>query len=133
MTCMSGSRGDQAARSPAIAASGLDARPADPAVRVPFLPGRDALTLDLHRAGIRTVLWAAGYARRYPWLNLPILDDRGEIVQRGGVTAAPGVFTMGLAFMRRRRSPFIDGCALDATDLAPMVEAHLGLAARQVA
>jgi hypothetical protein len=35
--------------------------------------------------------------------------------------------------MRRRRSPFIDGCALDAEDLAPMIAAHLDLAARQVA
>lgn len=117
----------------AIIAQGLDAPAADPATRAPFLPGRDALTLDLRRAGIRTIIWAAGYARRYPWLKLPILDGRGEIVQRGGVTGAPGVFTMGLVFMRRRRSPFIDGCALDAEDLAPMVEAHLDLAARQVA
>jgi putative flavoprotein involved in K+ transport len=117
----------------AIAAQGLDAPASDPDARAPFLPGRDALTLDLHRAGIRTVMWAAGYARRYPWLKLPVLDDRGEIVQRGGVTGAPGVFTMGLVFMRRRRSPFIDGCALDAEDLAPMIAAHLDLAARQVA
>jgi len=117
----------------AIAAQGLDAPASDPDARAPFLPGRDALTLDLHRAGIRTVMWAAGYARRYPWLKLPVLDDRGEIVQRGGVTGAPGVFTIGLVFMRRRRSPFIDGCALDAEDLAPMIAAHLDLAARQVA
>ena len=79
----------------AIAAQGLDAPASDPDARAPFLPGRDALTLDLHRAGIRTVMWAAGYARRYPWLKLPVLDDRGEIVQRGGVTGAPGVYHDG--------------------------------------
>jgi hypothetical protein len=56
---------------------------------------------------------------------MPVLDDAGEIVQRSGVTAAPGVYTVGL--------PFIDGCALDAEDLAPIVQAHLELAARQVA
>jgi putative flavoprotein involved in K+ transport len=62
---------------------------------------------------------------RYPWLKVPILDSSGEIVHRGGATAMPGLFALGLIFQRRRRSPFIDGYGLDAQDLAPMVKAHL--------
>jgi hypothetical protein len=27
----------------------------------------------------------------YPWLKVPILDDRGEIRHRGGITLAPGL------------------------------------------
>jgi putative flavoprotein involved in K+ transport len=79
------------------------------------------------------VVWASGYIRRYPWLKLPVLDSRGEIVHRGGVTSAPGLYALGLVFMRRRRSSFIDGCARDADDLAPLVKAHLDLCARNVA
>jgi putative flavoprotein involved in K+ transport len=30
--------------------------------------------LDLGAEGIRTVLWATGYRRSYPWLRLPVLD-----------------------------------------------------------
>ncbi len=74
--------------------------------------------LDLRAEGVRTVLWATGYRREYPWLRLPILDRRGEIVHNGGVTPAPGVYVMGLRFLRRRNSSFIDGQAQDAEELA---------------
>lgn len=116
-----------------IESGGLDAPEADPAARAPFLPAADAVTLDLQKVGIRSVVWASGYIRRYPWLKLPVLDSRGEIVHRGGVTSAPGLYALGLVFMRRRRSSFIDGCARDADDLAPLVKAHLDLCARNVA
>lgn len=80
--------------------------------------------LDLRSEGIRTVLWATGFRREYPWLKLPILDARGEIVHDGGVTPLPGVYVMGLPFMRRRSSTFIDGQAQDAPELAEHLDAH---------
>ena len=45
---------------------------------------------------------------------LPVLDADGEIISRGGVTPVGGLYAIGLMFMRRRRSSFIDGCARDA-------------------
>jgi putative flavoprotein involved in K+ transport len=45
-------------------------------------------TLDLRQAGIRSVVWATGYSAQYPWLRVPVLDERGEIRHAGGVTAA---------------------------------------------
>jgi putative flavoprotein involved in K+ transport len=78
--------------------------------------------LDLQRAGIGTVLWATGFRRHYPWLRVPVLDERGEIRHAGGVTPVPGLYTIGLHFLRRRNSSFIDGVGPDAvalsTDLA---------------
>jgi putative flavoprotein involved in K+ transport len=35
--------------------------------------------LDLHAEGIRTVVWATGFRREYPWLKVPVFDRRGEI------------------------------------------------------
>lgn len=86
----------------------------------PFEPVRlpdPATVLELRAEGIRTVLWATGFRRRYPWLNVPVLDDRGEIVHDEGITPSPGLYVMGLQFMRRRNSSFIDGVAQDARDL----------------
>lgn len=116
-----------------IESQGLDAPAADSAARVPFLPTCDSSTIDLEREGIRAVVWASGYVRRYPWLKVPVLDHHGEIVHRGGVTASPGLFALGLLFMRRRRSPFIDGCGIDADELAPLIKAHLDFSALRVA
>ncbi len=74
--------------------------------------------LDFRAEGIRTVLWATGFGRSYPWLKVPVLDARGEIIQRGGVTPVPGLYTLGLNFQRRRSSSFLVGVASDAAELA---------------
>jgi putative flavoprotein involved in K+ transport len=70
--------------------------------------------LDLHRAGITTVLVASGYRPDYPWLRLPIRGSDGHIRQNRGVTAAPGVYVVGQRFQHRRDSAFIDGARHDA-------------------
>ena len=77
--------------------------------------------LDLRDSGISTVLWATGYRRRYPWLRVPVLNIRGEIIHEGGVTPAPGFYAIGLNFQRTRKSSFIDGVGNDARAVA----AHL--------
>jgi putative flavoprotein involved in K+ transport len=116
-----------------IVDNGLQTTAADAAARVPFFARGNATTLNLWREGIRSVIWATGYTRRYPWLKAPVLDTRGEISHRGGVTALSGLYVLGLTYLRRRRSSFIDGCALDARDLVPLVKTHLDLSARKVA
>lgn len=116
-----------------IVDNGLQTTAPDTAARVPFFARGDAITLNLSREGIRSVVWATGYTRRYPWLKAPVLDHRGEINHRGGVTSLPGLFVLGLTYLRRRRSSFIDGCALDARELAPLLKTHLDLSARKVA
>lgn len=98
----------------------------------PFVTAGDVgdLGLDLGRAGIRTVIWATGYVRRYPWLRVPVLDGQGELVHQGGITTAPGLYALGLRYMRRRRSHFICGCSFDAEDIARDIATHLGGRAR---
>lgn len=113
--------------------NGFQTKAADAAARVPFFAQGDAVTVNLWREGIRSVVWATGYTRRYPWLRAPVLDHRGEISHHGGVTSLSGLFVLGLTYLRRRRSSFIDGCALDAQDLTPLVKAHLDLSTRKVA
>jgi putative flavoprotein involved in K+ transport len=99
---------------------------AEPADRPPPLllaaPARD---LNLKRAGIRAVVWAAGFRPTYPWLKAPVLDEGGGIVHQGGITAVPGLSVLGLRFLRRRSSSFIVGCGSDAEELAPHIVADL--------
>jgi putative flavoprotein involved in K+ transport len=102
---------------------------ADPQPFVPHWPAfRDARahSRDLDREGITTVIWATGFRRSYPWLRLKVLDRGGEIVHDGGVTPVPGLFVLGLQFLRHRSSSFIDGVGLDADYLASRIAANLG-------
>jgi putative flavoprotein involved in K+ transport len=80
----------------------------------PAAAGAPPSALDLHADGIRTVVWATGYRRSYPWLHLPVLDDRGELTHHDGVTPVPGLYVMGQRFQRTRRSTYLDGVGADA-------------------
>jgi putative flavoprotein involved in K+ transport len=92
--------------------------------------GPDArLSLDLVSEGIGTVIWATGYRPDYSWLDVPVLDRKGRIRHDGGIVPAPGMYVMGLPFMRRRKSSFIDGAADDAADLAFHLSQNLARAA----
>jgi putative flavoprotein involved in K+ transport len=79
--------------------------------------------LDLRAEGIRTVVWATGFRRSYPWLKLPVLDASGEIEHVGGITRVPGCVVIGLHFLRRRNSSFIDGVGGDAEYLTQHIAA----------
>ena len=87
------------------------------------------LSLDLIAAGIGTVIWATGYRPDYSWFDVPVFDRKGRIRHDGGVVAAPGMYVMGLPFMRRRKSSFIDGAGDDAADLANHLNHSLARAA----
>jgi putative flavoprotein involved in K+ transport len=90
---------------------------------------KSRLGMDLNDGSVRTVIWATGYRPDYSWLDVPVLDRKGRIRHNGGVVEAPGMYVLGLPFMRRRKSSFIDGAGDDAADLA----AHLSLGLRRLA
>jgi putative flavoprotein involved in K+ transport len=74
--------------------------------------------LDLRASGISSVVWATGYRRSYPWLQLPVLGRDGEIRQRRGRTPVPGLYVLGQRFQHHRSSNFIGGVGRDAAYVA---------------
>lgn len=82
------------------------------------VPSEPLLNLDLSKANIKTVIWATGFRPDYSWLDVPVLDGKGRLRHDGGVVDAPGLYAMGLPFMRRRKSSLIDGVGDDARDLS---------------
>lgn len=107
-----------------VARAGAADLPAPEAPRV-IHPPPAPTALDLRAEEIRSVVWATGYRRSYPWLKVPVLDARGEIRHDGGVTAAPGLYVLGLQFLRRRNSSWIDGVGEDARALTDHLAARL--------
>jgi putative flavoprotein involved in K+ transport len=83
------------------------------------------LDLDFASGEVSTVIWATGYRPDYSWLDVPALDRKGRLRHDGGVVAAPGLYVMGLPFMRRRKSSFIHGAADDARDLSAHLAGYL--------
>jgi putative flavoprotein involved in K+ transport len=83
------------------------------------------LGLDLGSGEIRTILWATGLGPDYSWLHVPVLDRKGRLRHDGGIVEAPGLYVMGLPFLRRRKSSLIDGAGDDARDLSSHLAAYL--------
>jgi putative flavoprotein involved in K+ transport len=104
-----------------IATTGLAAEDSEPFRATWSLATSTPERLDLKSEGIQTVIWATGCRRAYPWLQVPVLDARGEIVHTGGFTPAFGLYVLGMNFQRRRKSSFIDGVGADAWKIAEQV------------
>jgi len=81
--------------------------------------------LDMDLDGIRTVLWATGYRPDYSWLDLDVFDRKGRVRHDGGVVESPGVYVMGLPYLRRRKSSLIDGAGDDARHLSAHLASYL--------
>jgi putative flavoprotein involved in K+ transport len=85
------------------------------------------LGLEFDRSAIRTIVWATGFRPDYSWLDIPVLDRKGNLRHDGGVvTEAPGLYVLGPQFLRRRKSSLIDGAGDDARDLVEHLAAHVG-------
>ena len=107
-------------------ANGLDDQVAPPHRFAPTeVEQTPPLALDFNDGELESVMWATGFRPDYSWLNVPVLDRKGQIRHDGGVVRLPGLYVMGLQFLRRRKSALIDGAGDDARDLSEHLAAHL--------
>ncbi|MER9275453.1 hypothetical protein NKI40_35450, partial [Mesorhizobium sp. M0643] len=87
-----------------------------PAPRCSGPHGRRIHVCGLHRMGTKP---------DYSWLELPVLDRKGHLRHDGGVAEHPGMYLMGMQFLRRRKSALIDGAGDDARDLSDHLASYL--------
>jgi putative flavoprotein involved in K+ transport len=80
--------------------------------------------LNLTSAGIRTVIWAMGYAFDFSMVKLPIFDGDGYPIQQRGVTEYAGLFFMGLPWLHKFKSGQIIGVGEDAGFIADAIAAR---------
>lgn len=107
-----------------IAQNGLNAPPENlPQLRDGY--DADAITeLDMHSAGITTIIWAMGYVFDFSLVKLPICDSDGYPVQKRGVTDYPGLFFIGLPWLYKQKSGLLIGVGEDADFIASAIAAR---------
>jgi putative flavoprotein involved in K+ transport len=81
------------------------------------------LTLDVAAAGISTIIWANGFRYDFDWIDLPVFanetsSSRRVPVHKRGITAMPGVYFLGLPWLHKLKSAFLNGVGEDAQHLA---------------
>jgi putative flavoprotein involved in K+ transport len=79
------------------------------------------LTLDLHSAGISTIIWATGYKLDFGWVQPPVFDQAGSPVHQRGVTASRGLYFLGLHWLYKTKSALLYGIGEDAAFIASAI------------
>ena len=91
-------------------------------------PASAPLQLDLRSGEIRSIVWATGFRPDYGWLDVPVVDAKGQLRHQGGVTDSPGLYALGLPVLRRRKSTFIYGIEDDAREVIDHLAGYLAAA-----
>ena len=103
-----------------IARQGIDA-PAEPRYTPVWEPRKHVTTLDYREAGIRSVVWCIGFKSDFGWVEVPVFDGKGYPGHRRGVTAATGLYFLGLPWLYTWGSGRFSGVARDAAYLADRI------------
>ena len=74
--------------------------------------------IDVAREGIGTVVWTSGYRPNYGWVKFPVFDDMGFPVQVDGRASVPGLYFVGVHWMRKNKSAILYGVGEDADVVA---------------
>ena len=90
--------------------------PADEPVQVAFDPP-PITRLDLAREGISTVVWTSGFRPATDWIDVPVFDDVGLPITRGGRTEVPGLGFIGTPWLVDMGSANLVGLVRDAEAL----------------
>ena len=98
-----------------IERSGATAGPDD---REPFAyEPPEVAELDLAAENVGSVIWTTGYRSDFSWIEFPILDPFGLPVHDRGVSSIPGLYFLGLPWLRDQGSATLFGVARDGADL----------------
>jgi putative flavoprotein involved in K+ transport len=88
-------------------------------------PQASRLQLDLRSGEIRAIVWATGFRPDYGWLDVPVVDAKGQLRHQGGAVDSPGLYALGLPVLRRRKSTFIYGIEDDAREVIEHLARYL--------
>jgi putative flavoprotein involved in K+ transport len=102
-----------------LAAVGVERVPRIAGVRGGLPVLGDGRVLD-----VANIVWCTGFHGGFSWVDLPVIDERGEPIHEGGVVGgAPGLYFVGLHFLYAMSSSMIHGVGRDAERIAGAVAA----------
>lgn len=76
---------------------------------------------DQSELDVAGVIWATGFRPDHAWIHAPVFGGDGRVVHTRGVTAAAGLYFLGLSWQYSRGSALIGFVADDAAHLADAI------------
>lgn len=71
---------------------------------------------------VGAVIWATGFGVDHSWIDVPVFDSEGAVAHERGVTAAPGLYFLGLTWQHTRGSALLGWVKDDAEYIAGRIE-----------
>jgi putative flavoprotein involved in K+ transport len=97
----------------AIRRRGVHVRPRATRAAGSTITFADETTLDP-----KTVIWATGFGLDYSYVDAPVFADDGAVMHARGVTAAPGLYFLGMPWQYTRGSALLGFVKDDAQHIA---------------
>jgi len=108
-----------------IAHAGLGAPPSEPDPADEPVRDPDAFTgpteFDLVDRGITTVIFTTGFSTDLSWLRVPALDESGAPIHDEGRSPVDGLWFLGVAWLRKRKSGIIWGAVEDSAHIVDQI------------
>jgi putative flavoprotein involved in K+ transport len=105
---------------------GLDAPPAEPDEHDAPVDLQPPASLDLRAEEVGAVVWCTGFGGDFTWLDPALVTAAGTPRREDAAGPVPGLWYLGLRWLRRRCSGVLYGFPGDAAVVADAVRAHLG-------
>jgi putative flavoprotein involved in K+ transport len=103
----------------AISRQGVRMRPRATSAAGSTIQFTDGSTLDPG-----TVIWATGFGVDYSYIDAPVFGDDGAVIHARGVTAAPGLYFLGMPWQHTRGSALLGWVKHDAQHIAGQISKH---------
>ncbi len=100
----------------AIRRRGVHVRPRATGGAATTITFADESTLDP-----QTVIWATGFGVDYSYVDAPVFDDDGTVIHTRGVTAATGLYVLGMPWQHTRGSALLGWVKDDAQHIAAQI------------
>jgi len=81
-------------------------------------------SLDLIEQKISSIIWTTGFGAGFNYIKLPVLDHEGNPEHQDGLSGTPGLYFLGLPWLRKRKSSLIYGIKEDAEFITGKVYRH---------
>jgi hypothetical protein len=102
---------------------GIDA-PTEPRYVPVWRPEVEVTELDLHDAGITSIIWSAGFRSDYSWVQIGVFDGAGHPTHQRGSTSTPGLHFLGLPWLNTWGSGRFEAIARDAEHTVALITAR---------
>lgn len=92
--------------------------------------GRTVRFADGQVLEAEAIVWATGYRSDYSWIGVPVMDERGTPIHRRGVSAAPGLYFLGMHNQYSRSSSLLGFVRHDASFIVQRISQRLAATPR---